>query len=53
MHNWLEGFAYRIKIEWMIFLAAGLLAIAIALLTVSFQAVKAALANPVDSLRSE
>jgi ABC-type antimicrobial peptide transport system permease subunit len=53
MHSWLQPFAYRIKIDWTIFLAAGLLAIAIALLTVSFQAVKAAIANPVDSLRSE
>ena len=53
MNSWLQPFAYRIKIDWTIFLAAGLLAIAIALLTVSFQAVKAAVANPVDSLRSE
>jgi len=53
MHDWLGAFAYRIKIDWVIFLVAGLLAITIALLTVSFQAVKAAMANPVDSLRSE
>ena len=53
MHNWLNGYEYRITISWMIFLAAGLLAIAIALLTVSFQAVKAAMSNPVKSLRSE
>ena len=53
MNNWLDNYAYRIKINWMIFLVAGLLAIAIALITVSFQAIKAALANPVKSLRSE
>jgi ABC-type antimicrobial peptide transport system permease subunit len=53
MHNWLQAYDYRIKISWLIFLAAGLLAIAIALLTVTFQAVKAAMANPVKSLRSE
>ncbi|MGN6532660.1 MAG: ABC transporter permease [Ginsengibacter sp.] len=53
MHKWLQTYEYRITISWMIFLAAGLLAIAIALLTVTFQAVKAAMANPVKSLRSE
>ncbi len=53
MHRWLEGFAYKIDIEWWVFVVAGLLAVAIALLTVSFQSVKAALANPVKSLRSE
>lgn len=53
MHNWLQTYAYRINISWWIFLIAGLLAIVIALLTVSFQAVKAAVANPVKSLRSE
>ncbi len=53
MYNWLETYAYRIKIGWPIFLAAGLLSLAIALLTVSFQAIKAAMANPVKSLRSE
>ncbi|HEX4372153.1 MAG TPA: FtsX-like permease family protein, partial [Puia sp.] len=53
MHNWLLDYEYRITIDWMIFLAAGLLAISIALLTVSFQAIKAALANPVKSLRTE
>ncbi len=53
MHNWLQTYAYRIKIDWVIFLVAGLLAISIALLTVSFQAIKAAMANPVESLRSE
>jgi putative ABC transport system permease protein len=53
MHNWLENYKYRIQISWWIFLDAGLLAILIALLTVSFQAIKAAVANPVKSLRSE
>jgi putative ABC transport system permease protein len=53
MHNWLQEFAYRININWWIFLAAGLLAIVIALATISFQAIKAAIANPVKSLRTE
>src|SRR6185437_1115679 len=53
MNKWLQNFAYRIDISWTIFFIAGLLAIMIALLTVSFQAIKAAIANPVDSLRSE
>jgi putative ABC transport system permease protein len=53
MHNWLEGFAYRIPISWWIFPSAGLLAFFIALGTVSFQTVKAASTNPVTSLRSE
>jgi ABC-type antimicrobial peptide transport system permease subunit len=53
MKNWLEEFAYRIEIGWSVFLIAGLSALAIALFTVSFQAVKAALANPVKSLRTE
>lgn len=53
MNQWLQDFAYRIDIEWWIFAVAGLLALAIALLTVSFQSIKAALMNPVKSLRSE
>ncbi len=53
MHNWLQDFAYRITISWWVFVFAGIVAIAIALLTVSFQAIKAAIANPVKSLRSE
>src|SRR5690606_29920714 len=53
MHKWLEDFAYRIELSWWIFALAGLLAVIIALLTVSFQSVKAALANPAKSLRSE
>ncbi|MAW96917.1 MULTISPECIES: ABC transporter permease [unclassified Leeuwenhoekiella] len=53
MHNWLQDFAYRIDIPVWIFAAAGILAIGIAILTVSFQAIKAAIANPVKSLRTE
>jgi len=53
MHRWLQNFAYKIDIEWWVFALAGLLAVGIALLTVSFQSVKAALMNPVRSLRSE
>jgi putative ABC transport system permease protein len=53
MNRWLQDFAYRIEIEWWVFALAGLLAVGIALLTVSFQSVKAALMNPVKSLRSE
>ncbi|WP_407557443.1 ABC transporter permease [Winogradskyella sp. 4-2091] len=53
MDNWLQDFAYRIEINWWIFVIAGLVAILIALITVSFQAIKAALANPVDSLKTE
>ena len=53
MSKWLEGFAYRINISWWAFALAALLSIFIAFITISFQALKAALANPVDSLRSE
>lgn len=53
MHVWLQDFAYRINISWWVFVVAGIVAILIALLTVSFQAVKAAIANPVKSLRTE
>ena len=53
LHNWLKDFAYRINISWWIFGLAGIVAVAIALATISFQAVKAATANPVKSLRSE
>jgi putative ABC transport system permease protein len=53
MHNWLQDFAYRINIQWWVFVVAGILAALIALITVSFQAIKAALANPVKSLRTE
>jgi putative ABC transport system permease protein len=53
MHKWLQGFAYRIEVQWWIFALADALAILIALITVSLQSIKAALANPVDSLRNE
>ena len=53
MNRWLADFAYRTDVPWWSFVMAGLLAVGIALLTVSFQAVKAALMNPVESLRSE
>jgi len=53
MNKWLESFAYRTGISWWIFLAAGLTAIGIALVTVSIQTLRAAVANPVKSLRSE
>jgi putative ABC transport system permease protein len=53
MHQWLKDFAYRIDISWWIFLIAGVTAVLIALITISFQAIKAAIANPVKSLRSE
>ena len=53
MNRWLQDFAYKISIEWWYFALAGLLAIGIALLTVSFQSIRAALMNPVKSLRSE
>lgn len=53
MYKWLQDFAYRVNIGWWIFLLAGIVAILIALVTVSFQAIKAALANPVKSLRTE
>ena len=53
MNNWLKGFNYRAPIGWWIFPLAAVLALVIALCTISFQAVKAALANPVKSLRSE
>jgi putative ABC transport system permease protein len=53
MHKWLENFAYRTNISWWVFLLAGFIAAMIALITISFQAIKAALANPVNTLRSE
>jgi putative ABC transport system permease protein len=53
MHKWLQDFAYRISIGWWVFALVGFVAVLIALLTVSFQAVKAAVANPVKSLRTE
>jgi len=53
MHSWLQDFAYRVDISWKVFALAAILSVAIALFTVSFQAIKAALSNPVKSLRSE
>ncbi|MEX6690588.1 ABC transporter permease [Danxiaibacter flavus] len=53
MNQWLQGFAYRIDIEWWIFIAAGILVLLIALATIGFQSLRAASANPVESLRNE
>ncbi|TMI86036.1 MAG: FtsX-like permease family protein [Bacteroidetes bacterium] len=53
MNKWLEDFAYHINISWWVFVVAGLLALSIAMITISFQAVQAAMANPVKSLRTE
>ena len=53
MNDWLQNYQYRVTISWWIFLVAAVIAILIALLTVSFQAIKAAIANPVKSLRTE
>ncbi len=53
MKNWLQNFAFRIEISWWILLLAGALALVISMLTVSYQAIKAAVANPIDSLRYE
>jgi putative ABC transport system permease protein len=52
MHTWLQGFAYRVNISWWIFVVAGATSIIIALITVCLQAIKAAVANPVKSLRT-
>lgn len=53
MRRWLEDFAYRIQLQWWMFACAGLLILAVALLTISYQSVKAALADPARSLRTE
>jgi putative ABC transport system permease protein len=53
MNQWLQGYVYRINISWWLFLASGLVAIFIAFATISYQAIKAAMANPVKSLRTE
>ena len=53
MNKWLQDFAYKINIGWTVFVLAGIIAILIAIITISFQSVKAALANPVKTLRSE
>ncbi len=52
-NKWLQDFAYRISIGWWVFASAGAIALLIAMFTVSFQAIKAAIANPVKSLRTE
>ncbi len=53
MHSWLNNFAYRINIDWWIFVLGGILTILVTIITISFQSIRAALANPVTSLRSE
>jgi putative ABC transport system permease protein len=53
MHNWLNGFAYHVNIEWWIFVFASFLALLLSFVTICFQSVRAALVNPIDSLRSE
>jgi putative ABC transport system permease protein len=53
MNNWLQHYAYKIDISWWMFAIAGLLTVCIALITVSYQSIKAALVNPVKSLRTE
>ena len=53
VYKWLQDYAYRVAISWWIFLAAVFVAIAIAFITISFQAIRAAIANPVNSLRTE
>ena len=53
MNSWLNDFAYRINIEWWMFAVAGVIALLIALLTISIQSIKAAIANPIKSLRTE
>lgn len=53
MHSWLQNYSYRITISWWVFVAAGVSAMLIALFTISFQSIKAALMNPVNSLRAE
>jgi len=53
MHKWLQDFAYRVNMGWWVFAIAGISSVIIALATISFQAIKAAMANPVKSLRTE
>jgi len=53
MTKWLEGFSYKTPIGWTVFVLAGVFALGIALITVSFESIKSAISNPVDSLRSE
>ena len=53
MNKWLQNYNYHINIEWWVFAAAGFLSVIIAIITVSYQSIKAAIANPTKSLRSE
>ena len=53
MSSWLQDYSFRVEIQWWVFATAGLLSVLIAILTVSYQAIKAAIANPVKSLRTE
>jgi len=53
MHNWLQDYTYRTDISWWIFVIAGICALGVTLLTISYQSIKAALMNPVKSLRTE
>jgi len=53
MNKWLQAFAYKVSVSWWIFVLSGLAAITIAIITVSFQDIKAALMNPVKNLRTE
>jgi len=53
MSKWLQDFAFRIELSWWIFAVTGIVALLIALITLSFQAIRAAIANPVDSLKTE
>lgn len=53
LHNWLENFANRIDLRWWIFVISGLVIFALGLLTIGFQTIRAARANPVDSLRND
>jgi putative ABC transport system permease protein len=52
-NKWLQDFAYRIDVKWWVFLLAGVIALVIAFVTISFQTIKAAVANPVENLRTE
>jgi ABC-type antimicrobial peptide transport system permease subunit len=53
MHTWLQNYPYRVTIQWQVFVFAGFLSLIISLLTVSYQSIRAAIANPVKSLRTE
>jgi putative ABC transport system permease protein len=53
MHNWLQDYTYRISISWWVFVIAGIGTLGVTLLTISYQSIKAALMNPIKSLRTE